>query len=58
MRINKKVKLFHQQKIPFIIIAGNNEVASNSLVLRTADGQQQAISLEAAITEIGHKLRK
>ncbi len=58
MRISKKIKQFHQQKTPLVIIAGNNEVLTNQLVMRTLDGQQHRFTIEAAIIELTLRLKQ
>lgn len=47
--IAKKIKLFHRQRIPIVLIAGDQEVESNSFVVRPIDGEQQTLSFDEVI---------
>ncbi len=55
--IGKKIKLFHKQRIPIILIAGDKEVKANQCILRQIDSTQRIYSVEEALDLIS-KLAK
>jgi threonyl-tRNA synthetase len=52
-RMQKKIRTAQQQKVPFMLLAGSQDVDSNAVSFRYRDGtQRNAILIDAAIGEI------
>ncbi|MCO7223169.1 threonine--tRNA ligase [Pleionea sp. CnH1-48] len=54
--IGKKIKMFHQQKVPLVLIAGEQEASCNEFVLRHRDGEQQTFSADKLLEVIQKKV--
>ena len=51
--IGKQIKLANQKKIPYVVIAGEEEVNQNTVTLKNlANGEQVTTTLEEAITKL------
>ena len=52
-RMQKKIRTAQQQKIPFMLIAGDDDIAANAVSFRYRNGEQKnGVPIEQAITEI------
>jgi len=53
-KLAKQFKLADQKKIPFVVVIGEEERANNKVTLKNlATGQQQLLSLDECITQLG-----
>lgn len=50
--VSKKIKLFHKQKIPIVLIVGEKEVAENSFSLWLLDGARKSLSFGKTVAYI------
>jgi threonyl-tRNA synthetase len=53
-RVGAKIKLARNERVPYMMILGGNEVESKTVSLRGRDGEQSVVALDDAIV----KLRK
>jgi threonyl-tRNA synthetase len=52
-RMQKKIRNAQQAKVPFMVIAGGQDVENNAVSFRYRDGEQRnGIGLEQAISEV------
>jgi threonyl-tRNA synthetase len=52
-RMQKKIRTAQRQKVPFMLIAGDDDVAADAVSFRYRDGtQKNAVPIEAAVAEI------
>jgi threonyl-tRNA synthetase len=52
-RMQKKIRTAQQQKIPFMVIAGDQDVADGAVSFRYRDGSQRnGVPLDEAVTHI------
>jgi len=57
-RMQKKIRNAQQQKIPFMVIAGDQDVAENTVSFRYRDGSQRnGVSLDDAVAHIAEVVR-
>ncbi|MFI5954063.1 threonine--tRNA ligase [Cryptosporangium sp. NPDC051539] len=57
-RMQKKIRNAQKQKVPFMVIAGDDDVAAGTVSFRYRDGSQRnGVPLEAAITHIVEVVR-
>jgi threonyl-tRNA synthetase len=56
-RFGKKIRNAAKQKVPFVLIAGDEDVAKSAVSFRYRDGSQNnGISVDAAIAEVRHAI--
>jgi threonyl-tRNA synthetase len=52
-RMQKKIRTAQRQKVPFMLLAGDDDMAAGAVSFRYRSGEQKnGVSVEAAITEI------
>ena len=52
-RMQKKIRTAHKQKVPFMLIAGDDDVAAGAVSFRYRNGEQKnGVPIEDAIAEI------
>ncbi len=57
-RMQKKIRTAQQQKIPFMLIAGDNDIADNAVSFRYRNGEQKnGVAIADAIAEIVEAVR-
>ncbi len=57
-RMQKKIRTAQRQKVPFMLIAGDDDVAADAVSFRYRDGSQNnGVPVEAAVTEIVSAVR-
>ena len=57
-RMQKKIRTAQRQKVPFMLIAGDDDVAADAVSFRYRDGSQHnGVPVEAAVTEIVSAVR-
>jgi threonyl-tRNA synthetase len=58
-RMQKKIRTWTKQKVPFLLIAGDDDVAGGTVSFRYRDGSQRnGIPLDQAIAEIAEVVRR
>ena len=58
-RMQKKIRTAQQQKVPFMLIAGDEDVSSNAVSFRYRDGtQNNGVPLDDAVAEIVERVRR
>lgn len=58
-RMNKKIREWEMQKVPFIILCGDREVDSERISIRPRDGEQrQDVSIESFICEVIDRVKR
>jgi threonyl-tRNA synthetase len=52
-RMQRKIRTAQQQKVPFMLIAGDDDVSKDAVSFRYRDGSQKnGVAVEAAVAEI------
>ncbi len=57
-RIGAKIRVARNERVPYMMILGGNEQESQTVALRGRDGEQEVMSLEAAMERLGAEVEK
>jgi threonyl-tRNA synthetase len=58
-RMQKKIRSAQRQKVPYMLIAGDEDIAADAVSFRYRDGSQKnSVPIEAAVNEIVAAVRE